>query len=72
MASSRLPSVERARILPVMQRDQAGFPYDSLVRFTRALNPVLIVIAFRRQQLRDLVDAIRAAAAKGSGRKTYR
>ena len=42
------------------------------MRFTRALNPLLMVIAISRRQLRALVDAIRAAAAKGSGCKTYR
>jgi hypothetical protein len=42
------------------------------VWFGCALYPVLIVIAFRRQELHDLIDAVRATATKRSRRKTHR
>src|SRR5713226_62457 len=38
-----------------------------LMRLVRALDAVLMVVAFRRQQLGDLVDAARPAAAVGAG-----
>jgi len=42
------------------------------MRFARAFNSVLAVIAFRWQELRDLIDGARAPAAEGPGRNTYR
>src|SRR5215831_4192301 len=38
-----------------------------LMRLVRALDAVLMVVTFRRQQLGDLVDAARPAAAVGAG-----
>ena len=41
---------------------------DPLVRFVGALDAILAVVAFGRQQLCDFVDRARAAAAIGAGR----
>lgn len=42
------------------------------MRFSGIFDAVLIVIAFRRQELRDLIDAACAAATEGAGRKAHR
>lgn len=44
---------------------------DPLVRFAGALDPVLIVIAFGRQQLCDLILAVAAATAERPGGVTH-
>jgi hypothetical protein len=42
------------------------------VRFIDIFYPVLIVITFWRQELRNRVNLIRTAATEGSGRETHR
>jgi hypothetical protein len=42
------------------------------VRFIGIFNPVLVVIAFGWQELRDLMNAVRTTATEGSGRKAER
>jgi hypothetical protein len=39
------------------------------VWFIGTFNPVLVVIAFGWQELRDLMNAVRTTATEGSGRK---
>jgi hypothetical protein len=51
---------------------QLAFLDHSLVRFIDIFDAVLIVIAFRRQEVRDRVDAVRAAATERAGRKAHR
>jgi len=51
---------------------QLAFFGDPLVRFIRTLDPILIVIAFGRQEMRDLVVADCTAAVVPRGRKPYR
>src|SRR6516165_4064301 len=67
------PSLRRsAKVPPLDDAMKLAFLNDSLVRFISILNPVLVVIALGWQKLRDRIDAVRAAATKGSGRKAYR
>src|SRR6516164_437807 len=49
-----------------------AFLDDPLVRFIGIFNPILVVIAFGRQELRDLINTVRTAATEGSGRKDDR
>jgi len=42
------------------------------VRFTGIFDPVLVVIAFGWQELRNLINAVGTAATEGSGRKADR
>src|SRR5262249_36097177 len=51
---------------------QLAFFDDPLVRFIGIFNPVLVVIAFGWQELRDLINAVRTAATEGSGHKADR
>jgi hypothetical protein len=51
---------------------QLAFLNDSLVRFIGIFNPVLAVVAFGWQELRNLINAVRAPATEGSGDKTHR
>src|SRR6516164_9749905 len=67
------PSLRRsAKVPPLDDAIKLAFLNDSLVRFISILNPVLVVIALGWQKLRHRIDAVRAAATKGSGRKAYR
>src|SRR5215467_16054556 len=51
---------------------QLAFLDDSLVRLIGIFDPVLTVIAFGRQELRNLINAVRAAATEGAGHKAHR
>lgn len=51
---------------------ELAFLNDSLVRFIGILYPVLTVIAFGWQELRNLINAVRAPATEGSGHKAHR
>ena len=42
------------------------------MRFIGIFDPVLVVIAFGRQELRNLINAVGTAASEGSGRKADR
>ena len=66
------PSLRRSASPPLDDALKLAFLNDSLVRFIGILNPVLVVIAFGWQKLRHPIDAVRAAATEGSGRKAYR
>jgi hypothetical protein len=47
---------------------ELAFLHDPLVRLVGALDTILAIVTFGREQLRDLVDATRRAAAIGPGR----
>src|SRR5215813_14136792 len=67
------PSQQPSAAVPqLFNAIQLAFFYDSLVRFIGIFNPVLTVIAFGWQELRDLINAVRAAATEGSGHKAHR
>jgi hypothetical protein len=51
---------------------ELAFLNDSLVCFIGIFNPILIVITFRRQELRNLINAVRAPATEGSGHEAHR
>ena len=51
---------------------QLAFFDGPLVRFTGIFDPVLVVIAFGWQELRNLINAVGTAATEGSGRKADR
>src|SRR6516165_1205229 len=51
---------------------QLAFFDDPLVRFIGIFNPVLVVIAFGWQEMRDLINAVGTATTEGSGRKADR
>src|SRR5262249_14514266 len=44
-----------------------AFLHDPLVRLVGTLDAILAIVTFGREQLRDLVDATRRAAALGPG-----
>ena len=69
ISPSRQPSASVPRLCNAIQ---LAFLDDSLVRFIGIFNPVLTVIAFGWQELRDLINAVRAAATEGSGHKAHR
>jgi hypothetical protein len=51
---------------------QLAFLDYPLVRFAGIFNPILAVIAFGWQELRDPINVVRAAATEGSGHKAHR
>jgi hypothetical protein len=68
----RLPARNAKKFRRLCNAIQLAFLHYPLVRFTRALNPILKIIAFRRQQLHDLIDTVGATTAEGSRHETYR
>jgi len=67
------PSQQPSAAVPqLFNAIQLAFFYDSLMRFIGIFNPVLTVIAFGWQELRDLINAVRAATTEGSGHKAHR
>ena len=69
MSPSRQP---RAAVPRSRNAIQLAFFDDPLVRFTGIFDPVLVVIAFGWQELRNLINTVRTAATEGSGRKDDR
>jgi len=68
-----LPSRQPSAAIPRSRNAiQLAFLDHPLVRFIGIFNPVLVVIAFGRQELRDFVNAVRTAATERSGRKADR
>src|ERR1700722_6442080 len=62
----------RAPVQRLCDAIELAFLDDPFVRFIVVLDPVLTVVACGRQELLDRIDAVRAAATEGSGRKTHR
>ena len=69
ISTSRQPSAAVPRSSNAIQ---LAFLDDPLVRFIGIFNPVLVVIAFGWQELRDFISAARTATTERSGRKADR
>jgi hypothetical protein len=67
-----LPRQPSAAALRSFDTKQLAFLDDPLVRFAGIFNPVLTIVAFGRQELRDLINAVRTATTEGARDKAHR